>query len=140
MIDAVREEQRAPRDCARATGSGAPFSVGAEPGCAARVEFLRAVGECIDRHGDQHAETQERCGETPPMQVGTMRYRRSDMGELADQAAEKGTAPNSDREHSAEEHHCIDTRAPLLGPVHVLEVEPEREFIERQRRGTAVEN
>ena len=55
-------------------------------------------------------------------------------------AAEEGTARDADGKQAAEEHHCVDTRASLLGPVHVLEVEPERELIERQRRGTAVED
>lgn len=44
---------------------------------------------------------------------------------------EKGVAHQADAENRRHDHDRIDTVAPLLGPVDVLQVEPEREFVER---------
>src|ERR1700692_3609567 len=62
------------------------------------------------------------------------------MRELAEESPEERAAPQTDREHTPEEHHRVDARASLPRPVHVLEGDPERELVERKRRGTAIED
>src|SRR4029077_11801768 len=60
--------------------------------------------------------------------------------ELAEEPPKERTAPDTDREQATEQNHSVDTRASLPGPVHVLEVEPECEFVERERGGPAVQH
>src|SRR5579862_2699017 len=56
-------------------------------------------------------------------------------GELADEPV----ARRGDREQRSERDHRVDRLAALRRPVVVLEVEPERELVERQRRAGAVD-
>ena len=55
------------------------------------------------------------------------------------QFMEELAAENSDCEQAAEEEDGIDTAASLALPIDVFEVEPEREFIEREARSDTVE-
>src|ERR1039458_7812447 len=49
---------------------------------------------------------------------------------LPEEGAEEGAAPQAHGEDGAKEDHGIDALAPLPGPVHVLEIDPESEFVE----------
>src|ERR1035437_6028514 len=46
------------------------------------------------------------------------------------EGGEEGAAPEPDGEGGPEEDHGVDALAPLPGPVDVLEIEPESEFVE----------
>src|SRR4051812_3290243 len=64
---------------------------------------------------------------------------RSDLSgeEATDRAAQIGPEPVTEHRQSRERsghHDRIDALAALLRPVAILQVEPEREFVERQRR------
>ena len=48
-------------------------------------------------------------------------------------------APRPDAEQRPEEHDGIDALPPLSRPIHVLQSEPQREPVQRQRRADAVE-
>src|SRR5439155_1917005 len=54
--------------------------------------------------------------------------------------AEEGAAPEPGGHQRAEQHHCVDARATLTLPVDVLEVQPQRELVERERSPRAVEH
>lgn len=44
---------------------------------------------------------------------------------------EKGVPEQADAENRRHNHHGVDTVSPLFGPVDILQVKPEREFVER---------
>ena len=52
--------------------------------------------------------------------------------EAAPDGAQKGIAPDPDRQQRTEDHDCIDALAALPLPVDVLEIEPNGELIECQ--------
>src|ERR1700694_1993979 len=54
--------------------------------------------------------------------------------ELASQAGQEGIAPDSDRQKGGEDHNSVNAFAAFARPVDVLEVEPQGELVERQRR------
>src|ERR1700693_4886532 len=64
----------------------------------------------------------------------------SDFAKFLEELSEERTAPEPDGQQTAEEQHGVDTLAPLFRPVHILEIEPERELIEGERGGASVEH
>src|SRR6266849_5983371 len=50
-----------------------------------------------------------------------------------DEAVEERPAPDADREQAGEYEHDVNAHAALPIPVDVLQVQPERELVERQR-------
>src|SRR5712691_6488262 len=57
-----------------------------------------------------------------------------------DEAVEERPAPDADREQAAEDEHDVDAHTALALPVNVLQVQPERELVERQRGADAEED
>src|ERR1035437_845301 len=60
-----------------------------------------------------------------------------DSAGLVDQPSDQVPAKNANHEDAAEDEDGVDADAALLLPVDVLEVEPERELVQRQRRPDA---
>src|SRR5438128_9217270 len=58
---------------------------------------------------------------------------------LADERVEEPPTPSPHPEERPEENHGVDALPPLSLPIHVLQPEPERELVQRQRRADAVE-
>src|SRR5437588_3670655 len=58
---------------------------------------------------------------------------------LPDQGAEERMAPQAHREQRAEEHDGVHALTTLLRPIDILEIEPECELVERDRRRGAVD-
>src|SRR6267142_794602 len=63
-----------------------------------------------------------------------------DSPHFATDCAQERSAPEPRGDQGSEEEHRIHARAPFALPVDVLEVQPQREFVQRERRTHAVEN
>ena len=53
--------------------------------------------------------------------------------EQQSQLAHEGPAPDADRQRGDEDHHGVDALPAGVRPVDVLQVEPQRELVQRQR-------
>jgi len=58
--------------------------------------------------------------------------------ELERELAKERAAPDSDRQQACEDHDRVDARPARTCPVHILEIERERELVEGQRSRDAV--
>src|ERR1700758_2868312 len=59
--------------------------------------------------------------------------------ELSHQPLPQRRAQYPDQEQASEEHNCIKTGSAFTRPIHIVQVEPERELVEGQRRSGAIE-
>ena len=62
-----------------------------------------------------------------------------DAGGFTGKGVKEPPTPRPHPEERPEENHGVDALAPLPRPIHILQSEPERELVQRQRRADAIE-